>query len=95
MVVVLAAFLIVNIFESLLGVWLSSPAKLALAVAVPAFVLAAYVTVSAWFSPPAPVTLAVHGVCAVPSNVTKGGHVTAVVELAFSIFSVPVAFVAW
>ena len=33
------ALAIVKVFESLLGVWLASPPKLALAVAVPAFVL--------------------------------------------------------
>ena len=38
------AFSIVNVVESSLGSWLASPPKLALAVAVPAFVLSEYVT---------------------------------------------------
>src|SRR5437660_668531 len=54
--VVEAALSIVNVFESLLAVWLASPAKLALPVAVPAAVLFKYETVSDWLRPPAPVT---------------------------------------
>ncbi len=38
-VVVEAALSIVNVFESLLVVWLASPAKVAVAVAMPASVL--------------------------------------------------------
>ena len=76
-----AALLIVKFLESLLLVWFESPAKLAVAVAVPAFVLLEYKTLSDWLSPPAPVTAAVHGVCADPLYVTLlGEQVTTVVD---------------
>src|SRR5690242_9095913 len=71
-----------NVVESLLGLWLSSPSKLAAAVAVPASVLAEYVTGLVWLSPPAPVTLAEQGVCADPLYVTLTGQVTTVVDAA-------------
>jgi hypothetical protein len=40
---------------------------------------------------PAPVTVAVHGVCAAPVYVTLAGQLTVVVELAFAIVSARVA----
>jgi hypothetical protein len=43
-------------------VWLLSPAYVASAVAVPALVFAAYVTVAVVERPPTPVTAAEHGV---------------------------------
>jgi hypothetical protein len=49
------------------------------------------VTDSDWFKPPAPVTPAEHGSCADPLNVKLTGHVTRVVEDAFSIVIVAVA----
>jgi hypothetical protein len=60
------ALSIVNVLESLLPVWLASPAKLADACPVPALVLSVWVTVNDWLRPPAPVTDAVHGVRADP-----------------------------
>ena len=47
--------------------WLTSPPKVALAVAVPAFVLRRIVIVSDWLKPPAPVTVTVQGVFAEPA----------------------------
>ena len=70
----------VKVLLPLLAVWFASPAKFALAVAVPAFVLFVYVTVTDWFSPPAPVTVAVHGVCAAPVYGTLAGQLTVVVD---------------
>ena len=65
-VVVEAALSIVKFLVPALALWLASPAKLALAVAVPALVLFEYVTVTAWLKPPGPVAAAVHGVSALP-----------------------------
>src|SRR5262249_13485144 len=80
---------IVKSFESLLPVWFVSPAKVADAVAVPAFVLFVYVTDTDWFSPPAPVTLAVHGVYGEPVYTNGPGvQLTVVVLPALSIVKV-------
>ena len=56
------ALLISNVALPLLPSWLASPAKLALALAVPALVLFEYVGVNVSFKPPRPVAAAVHGV---------------------------------
>ena len=50
--------------------------------AVPALVLDEYVTARVWLRPPAPVTVAVQGVCAVPLYVTLVGHVTVTADVA-------------
>ena len=55
-----------KVSEPLLPVWLSSPPKLAEAVAVPALVLSAYETDSVASRSPAPVAFAVHGSIAPP-----------------------------
>ena len=65
--------------------WLSSPAKVASAVAVPALVLPEYATVVEVDKPPAPVTVAVHGVNADPVNTTEPGHDTTVTDVALEI----------
>jgi hypothetical protein len=75
-----------NVSESFELSWSVSPAKLAdaLAVDVPRLVLLPYDTVSDWESPPAPVTEAVQGSNADPVYVADGGHVTVVVDDAFT-----------
>jgi hypothetical protein len=65
--------------------WLASPTKLAPANAVPAFVLPEYDTVVLVDKPPAPVTVAVHGVKAEPVNTTEPGHDTTVTDAALEI----------
>ena len=65
--------------------WFPSPAKAASAVAVPAFVLPEYDTVVVVDKPPAPDTVAVHGVNADPVNTTDTGHDTTVVDEALEI----------
>jgi hypothetical protein len=88
-VVVEVAWPMVKVFESLLEEWLASPAKLALAVAVPALMLFVWFTVSDWLSPPIPVTVAVHGACAEPSKVNgPAGQLTVVVEVAWPMVKV-------
>ena len=61
-----AALAMSNVALPLLASWFASPAKLALAVAVPTFVLFVYVGVSDALKPPAPVVVAVHGVSGEP-----------------------------
>jgi hypothetical protein len=50
----------------LLPVWSVSPANVKLAEPVPTLVLLLYTGLTDWFRPPAPVTIAVQGVCADP-----------------------------
>jgi hypothetical protein len=61
-----AALLISKVLLSLLPVWFASPAKLALAFAVPALTLFVYDGVNVSLRPPTPVAVAVHGVMAEP-----------------------------
>ena len=56
-----------NVAVSSLGSRVLLPAYAALAVTVPAFVFAVYDTLRLCENPPDPVTVAVQGVCAVPS----------------------------
>ena len=55
-----------KVVESLLPSWLSDPAKVALALAVPALMLLVCVTSTDSLRPPTPVAVAVQGVCALP-----------------------------
>jgi hypothetical protein len=88
-VVAEAALAISNVALLLLASWFTSPAKLAFAVAVPAFVLFVYVGVTDSFRPPAPVAVAVQGVRSEPVYVVGvSGQDTAVVEGALLITNV-------
>ena len=84
-----AALLMSNVALPLLASWFASPAKLALAVAAPTFVLFVYVGVTDALRPPAPVAVAVHGVSGEPVYVVaEVGQVTVVSELALLISNV-------
>jgi hypothetical protein len=84
-----AALLMSNVALPVLASWFASPAKLALAVAVPAFVLFVYDGVRDALRLPAPVAAAVHGVSGEPVYVVGVfGQVTVVSELALLISKV-------
>ena len=87
-VVVDEALAMAKVVLPLLARCVASPAKLALAVAVPAEVLLEYETVKDWENPPEPVAVAVQGVCAEPVYVTDVGHDTVVVVAVFDGFTV-------
>jgi len=81
------AELIENVSEPCEPEWFASPAKVYVAVEVPAFVFDVYDGVRlVRFNPPAPVTEAEHSVCAEPEYaVVFGEHTTVVTEAALSI----------
>src|SRR4051794_29820732 len=78
-----------NVVASPLGSWFVSPAKVALAWAVPASTLSAYDTGTGAARPPTPVTEAVHGSTADPVK-TASAQWTSVVDPARAIVSAAV-----
>src|SRR5437763_418641 len=65
-VVVELAFAMVNVADAVLPSWFASAANVAVAVAVPGFMLSVYATANVSLSRPAPVTVAVQTACAAP-----------------------------
>ena len=88
------ALLISKVALPLLPSWLASPAKVALALAVPAFVWFEYEGVNDSLRPPAPVAVAVHGVIGEPVYVIVAGQLTVVTEAALLISKVALPLLA-
>ncbi len=84
MTVVEPAVTISNVSEPELAVWFASPAYVYEALAVPTFVLFAYVGSGVRWRLPAPVTVTEHGSRAEPVYTALGGQVTTVEEPAWA-----------